>query len=94
VSAGKRLTRVLEASAQRAGCAVRIAAASERAWASATFTGTHHLLIIKAAPSSALAAWLGSLPHTQFALPGHVVADLTVRGVPDGAEVSALTLEA
>ena len=94
MSAGTRLARALEAGARGAGCAVRVAAASERSWASATFTGAHHLLTLEAVPSPALTAWLRSLPNAQFVLPGHVVADLTVRGVPDGAEVSALTLEA
>jgi hypothetical protein len=90
VSAARRLARALEASARAAGCRLALSGAIERPWASATFVGAHHALEVDGAPTEALLAWLAALPETAIAVPGHVVADLVVRG----SRVEALVLEA
>ena len=92
MSAGTRLVRALEGMARSAGCHVRVAAASEHPWTSATFIGARHALLLEAAPSPALAQWLAGLVDAEVAVPGHLVADLAVEPVPGGARVRALTL--
>lgn len=92
MSAGTKLTRALVASAAATGCAVRLVSACERPWASATFTGARHAIVLEAAASAAWNAWLAALPETEFALPGHVVADLAVERIAGEARVAALTL--
>lgn len=87
------LARALAADARAAGCPVTIAAADWSRWASATFTGARHLLRLSAPPSPALIVWIAALPEAEFALRGHLVADLSVAAVHhDGAEV-AIELE-
>ncbi len=93
MSAGPRLARALQASAREAGCAIRIATADERRWASATFTGAQHEIVVDAAPSARLSAWLDALHGLPLALPGHVVAQLAVERGAAGTRVTALTLE-
>ncbi len=56
---------------------------SERAWASATFQGTRHRLMIAYAGNAAFAAgsaMIDALPEHEFNIPGQIVADAqTVR---------------
>ncbi|HEX8485688.1 hypothetical protein [Sphingomonas sp.] len=94
MSAGSKLARALVAMAQSGGCTIRIASASERPWASATFVGARHALIVEAADSPALHTWLGTLAEAEFGLPGHLVADVSVQHGAGRARVSALTLVA
>jgi hypothetical protein len=94
MSAGAKLARALIAMARASGCAVRTGATSERPWASATFTGACHAIAIEAQPSPALDAWLDSLPEAEFAVPGHVVADVAVSRGAAGTTIAALMLEA
>ena len=55
-NAGRRLARALGDSAAAAGCAVRVVAASERTWDSATFVGTRHLMRLEGSPGAALSS--------------------------------------
>ena len=93
MSAGRRLLRSLQASAQGAGCPVRVTATQERPWASATFVGTEHVVALEGLASPELSSWLANLGE-RFAVPGHVVAEFAVRQVSIGAELTVLTLEA
>lgn len=93
--AGTRLARALES----AGPAVVVTARRSTPWASVTFTGARHALTVEAPASVALDAWLEALPEAEFAIPGHLVADLAVVEVRrDGTRVRAvievLTVEA
>lgn len=92
------LARALAASAEAAGCPLTIGDVDWSRWASATFTGARHVLRLSAPPSAALIAWIAALPETEFALRGHLVADLTIAAVRHGGaeiivELEVLTVE-
>ncbi len=63
------------------GPEVTVTAREATPWASATFAGARHKITLEAPRSSALDIWLEQLPETEFALRGHLVADLVVVGV-------------
>lgn len=93
------LERALLASAQAAGCPVALVSADWTRWASATFVGARHRIALRASPSPLLDAWLAGLGEAEFALRGHIVADLVVASVArEGAWVEvmleALSVEA
>lgn len=91
VDAGTLLLRALRASAAAAGCTVAIESLAARPWSSATFTGTRHRVVL--ALEADAAAWLDALPEAEFALRGHLVADLAVVARGDGrAMIDVLTL--
>lgn len=53
----------------------------ERAWASATFTGSRHTIVLAFAGEEAAAAgetFLAQLPDHEFAIPGQLVADAVI----------------
>lgn len=57
---------------------------AERAWASATFSGTRHTIALRFAGLAAIAAGealIAALPEHEFTLPGQLVADATVIAV-------------
>lgn len=75
--AGVLLERALLRHAVQHGIDLSIVSAGWTRWASATFAGARHDLLVAAAPSPALDAWIADLPEAEFALRGHLVADLT-----------------
>jgi len=87
------LTRGLLASAEAAGCPVAIPAADWTRWASVTFNGARHLLTLAAPASPALDAWLTGLPEAEFALRGHLVADVSVESVHREGNAATVLLE-
>ncbi|RYE02475.1 MAG: hypothetical protein EOP61_08550 [Sphingomonadales bacterium] len=92
------LERALLAGAQRAGCPVTIPKAEVQRWASATFVGARHALTLAGTKSPELDAWLAALPEAEFALRGHLVADLAVlhvarEGDAVSAQIEVLTIE-
>lgn len=96
--AGVLLERALLRHAALRGVDLSIVSASWTRWASATFAGARHELLLAAAPSPALDAWIADLPEAEFALRGHLVADLTVESrtrVGDRVElkIGVLTVE-
>ena len=57
---------------------------AEREWASATFAGTRHRLVLHFAGAAAIAAgerFIAALPDHEFALPGQLVADAAIVAV-------------
>ncbi len=96
--AGVLLERALLRHAALRGVDLSIVSASWTRWASATFAGARHDLLLSATPSPALDAWIADLPEAEFALRGHLVADLTVEShsrVGDRVElrIGVLTVE-
>jgi len=87
------LERALLADARASGCPVEIARAEWVRWASATFTGARHLMEIVSLASPALDAWIARLPDTEFALHGHLVADLVVERIRRDHGTMVLCLE-
>lgn len=95
---GAAMVRALRGAAHQAGCPIEITQSAWRRWASATFTGARHRITLAAPASDALDRWLGALAEAEFALSGHLVADLCVVAVrrADGraeADLEILTLE-
>ena len=88
------LCRALLASAAAAGCPVALVSSDWTRWASATFTGARHGIALRAGPSPYLDTWLAGLPEAEFAVRGHIVADLTVTAVEREGAWIALALEA
>lgn len=74
-----------------AGPDVRILLKKEKSWASITFSGTRHYLIINAAGNGGAQSMnrlIKHLPKQAFDLPGHFVADLLIRDhEPDDQEI-------
>jgi hypothetical protein len=58
-------------------CGGAVIRASLRPWCSATFVGAQHQLTVRLATGDA-AGWTARLPDAEFALHGHIVADLAV----------------
>ena len=76
--AGTLLIRGLRGHAGAAGVTMNVATIACTPWASATFVGTQHQLTILADPVPGLRDWIDGLPEAEFAMRGHIVADLTV----------------
>lgn len=89
-----RLERALALSAADARCGVRLVRATRTAWASATFIGARHRVVLEGVPSATLDAWLDALPEADFTLHGHLLADLTVAGVDRHGDSATIVLEA
>ena len=96
--AGALLERALLRQVETAGIDLSIVSAGWTRWASATFVGARHDLLLAAPITPALDAWLAALPEAEFALRDHLVADLKVESrtrVGDRAElrIGVLTVE-
>jgi len=94
-----RLARALLA---MAGADATLDDANFRPWCSATFLGAQHhftLRIVGADAAGRAAALVRALPEAEFAIAGHIVADVTVDRLRTDAEgvrlidVAALTIE-
>jgi hypothetical protein len=94
---GAQLAATLVQQAASAGCAVRVENQRQTAWASATFTGARHDIALVAERNGSLDAWLAALPEAEFALRGHLVADVAMVERIDRAgtaiRIKALTVE-
>lgn len=79
--AGAALERALVKDARAAGCAVEIAHADWQRWASATFTGARHQVMVEGTTGDEVDAWLAALPETDLPLGGYLLADLAIVSV-------------
>ncbi len=93
--------RVRGALLQMAGDSGTVLGHSEKAWASITFAGTRHEVVLEFCGPQAVAAGeelIERLPDHEFALPGQLVADATVTkvdhrfGAMERLEVTAVLL--
>ena len=76
--------RLREALIELAQGQARILGHSEKSWASATFAGTRHRLVLEFAGAAAIEAgelFIAVLPEHEFELAGLLVADATVTEV-------------
>ncbi|KQS47002.1 MULTISPECIES: hypothetical protein [unclassified Sphingomonas] len=76
--AGTLLIRALRGHAAAASLTMHVELIACMPWASATFVGTLHRLTIAAMPVPGLRDWIDGLPEAEFAMRGHIVADLVV----------------
>lgn len=66
------------------GSSARLVSHSERAWASITFAGTRHMMMLEFAGPEAIAqgeTFIAELPEHEFAIVGQLVADAAIRQV-------------
>ncbi len=73
--------RLLEALADLAQGKARVVSHAESSWASITFAGTRHRVVLEFAGEDALEAgecFIAFLPEHEFAMPGQLVADAAV----------------
>jgi hypothetical protein len=88
------LERALLAAAASAGCPLALVRSEMERWASATFTGARHVLVFEGPAVPALDRWLVGLAEAEFALRGHLVADLHVARMQRENGRATLSLEA
>jgi hypothetical protein len=77
----------------RGGAGTEIHARPSRNWASITFTGARHLLEIRL-PTRALAMFEDGLGEAEFALRGHLLADIAISGRRTEGDATLLEIEA
>lgn len=85
----RQLLRALERSAAAAGCTVELRHEALTHWASATFTGAQHRVVVLGHAS----AWLTGLAETELPLHGHYVASLAIEPGDAAAILTVLVLE-
>ena len=85
-----QLARAIEAS----GPAGAVERHETSGWASATFSGARHRVTIAARATPGLDRWLAVLPEREFALRGHLVADVVVASVEKSEGRARVVLEA
>ena len=89
--------RLIAAVLEMADGAAQVEDASLKPWCSATFVGAQHRITLlldgeeAADRSHALAK---ALPEAEFAIPGHLVADLTIDAISKGEKVARVTMTA
>jgi hypothetical protein len=96
-AAGDALKRALRVHFVHLGAAVAIESLASRPWASITFSGERHRLVLCIpGPGAAAAAdaFLDGLAERDFALSGHVLADIVLAERCDEDEQVRLILEA
>ena len=80
----RRASRLREALCVLAQNQATILGHSQKSWASATFAGTRHRIVLEFAGADAIEAgelFIAWLPEHEFALAGQLVADATVTEV-------------
>jgi hypothetical protein len=89
-NARDELVAALEA---RGGAGTEIHAGPSRNWASVTFTGARHRLEIRL-PTCALAMFEDGLEEAEFALRGHLLADIAIADSRTEGDTTVLGIEA
>ena len=85
--------RLLAALAELGGDKGRIVHHAERSWASITFAGTRHKVVIEYHGDIAIEAgecFIAFLSEHEFAIPGHLVADAAVTEVDQTLDPAVL----
>lgn len=92
------LERALLADAARTGVIVTVTEARSTRWASATFAGARHEMLLEGSRGPAADAWLGGIEEADLPIRGHLVADLKLirverSGAGFTAALEVLTVE-
>lgn len=96
--AGMSLVRSLRLQADDSAVAIVVRSIASRPWASATFSGTQHQVAIEVPPGVSSDRWIAGLPDAEWAVRGHLVADVVIDRVAISAHdravsISILTIE-
>lgn len=91
---GAKLEAALIAAAAARGCGATVIEAGWTGWASVTFTGARHRILLEMDATAAAEQWLAGLPDQELALRGHLLADLHVLAIEDHHGRRRATLEA
>ena len=87
--------RLARALADLGGGRGRIVSHHEKSWASITFAGTRHRLVLEFTGAEAIAAgecFIVFLPEHEFAIPGQLVADAAITEVGQTLDPPRLTV--
>ena len=87
--------RVVEALQEIAEGQAQVLHHSEKSWASITFAGTRHRLVLEFEGAKAVEAgecFIAYLPENEFAIPGQLVADAAVTEVESIVQPPRLTV--
>lgn len=93
VTAGDRLKRELERSAEDADCTVDWMVERSRPWDTPSFVGGRHAFTVLVSGVSKR-AWLETLDENAVYVPGFVLADLNVGAIEEKGEQLLVELEA
>lgn len=93
MSRGPDATTQLMRALERSGPGVTVTRHDSTPWASVTFSGARHHLTIEARATPGLDRWLAALPETEFALRGHLVADLTIGLIEHCADRATVAID-
>ena len=97
-AAGAELKRALRINFVNLGAPVTFESLTSRPWASITFSGERHRLILSLpgpGAQAAVDAFLDGLEDREFTLRGHILADIEAAGIQRDADGQIrLTLEA
>ena len=91
--ADARVRRALAGSAYRAGVTMTVVASDANRWASATFAGARHEIVLTGQADDAMERWLGDLPEADLSVPGYLVADLKIVAMRQAGSDLTVTLE-
>ena len=97
MNAGEELARALGVQFVHFAGSAEILELTGRRWASVTFSGERHRLALRlrgAGAAAAADAFLDGLDEREFALRGHILADIALLGEVREGDVVRLTLEA
>ena len=94
MSRGPDAATQLQRALERSGPGVIVARHDSTPWASVTFAGARHHLTIEAPLTAGLDRWLAALPEAEFALRGHLVADLTLASIEHCEGRATVAIEA
>ena len=93
--AARRLARALRTSATAAGLDALILSTTERPWASATYVGARHRLVIGLPASHARHRWLAALAEADLPMRGHIALPPALLSTTDETVmIEVVTLEA
>jgi hypothetical protein len=92
--AASRLARALRASAADAGLDALVLSAHERPWASATYVGARHHIVLGLPASVARYRWLAALAEAELPMRGHVALPPAILLADDDTvKLEVVTLE-
>lgn len=92
--AASLLRRAIEVDARRGGCALTVGQCHSERWASATFVGARHVLMLEGADDAALSCWIAAIAELDLPVRHHLVADIAVTGIDRASGRATLRIEA